>query len=432
MDEDELWRECDVAMAQAGVGAVEHAKCYSVGALDPGKFADSHGLAVDEACSECGAQRALFLDTTGGVVCSACGYVYPNTLPTVAPGGTTTRKDENDGAMNTAMHSTMVHTSGPMYYIQAGGCVVENTRRAKKILGLSTHRRCAHPYRTPIQRSVYADKLIMENIYDSYRVRHMGAIPSREVMDSVFYSAMTLAISLKEEQYEEKILIEGKKAPTNRGSKRFGVLAYCIYLSIIQANQAFITEEEFLSAVVLPAWDGEPCQRSIKGGFSEARMRLNSYNTGNTSPLLDLIKVICTKSADTVIARSRIMGKHPGFWKAPFMEKCRELATKVDSVKLSEHKPHAISAAISVLAAKELGLDAYTHPLAPVITAEKCCEYLKVSKELVAGHIAGIFNVPRGEAGTVVPADTSVHPFVSSTPSGALFVLKVVDKCLGL
>jgi hypothetical protein len=434
MDEDELWRECDVAMAEAEAEAEAQPKCYGVGVLKPGTFTESYGLAVDEACSECGAERSLFLDTSAGVVCSACGYVCPNTLPTVAPGGMTSRKDENDGAANTAMHSTLVHTSGPMHYVEAGGCKVENTRRAKKILGLSTHRRCAHPYRTPIQRSVYADKLILENIYDSYRVRHMRALPSREVMDAVFYSALTLAISLKEEQYEEKVLIEGKKASTNRGSKRFGVLAYCIYMSIIHANRGFITEEEFLSDVVLPAWDGEPCQRSIKGGFAEARLRLNSLNTGNASPLLDLVKVICAKAVDTVIGSTRVMGKHPGFWKVAFMEKCRELAAKVDSVKLSEHKPHAISAAISVLAARELGLDVYTHPLAPVITLDKCCEYLKVSKELVSGHISSIFNLHRGgaEAACLEEKGVDAHPFVSSPPGGAIFVLTVVDKCLGL
>lgn len=402
---------------------------YDVGTLQTG---DGQGLAVSGDCSRCSESQSLFLDMSAGVVCGACGIVYPNTLPSVAPGAMTTRKDENDGSMNTALHSTVMHTSGPLHYMEAGGCVVENTRRAKRFLGLSVHRRCAHPYRTPIQRSVYSDKMIMERIYDSFQRRHMRALPGQDVMDSVFSSALSYAIRLKEEQYEEKSMIEGKKAPTNRGSKRFGVLSYCIYLSIVQASKTFITEEEFLRDVVLPAWDGEPCDRSIKGGFAEARLRLNSASTGSPSPLMDLVKLVCAKASETVVGTHRVAGKYPGFWRSAFMEKCSALADQVDSVKLSEHKPHAISAAVAVVAARELGLDAFTHPLAPVITLDKCCEYLRVSRELVASHIQGTF---RAQNHSVEPVPKACsHPFKpGSDPShGPIFVLRVVDKYLGL
>jgi hypothetical protein len=252
-------------------------------------------------------------------------------------------------------------------------------------------------------------------------------------MDSVFFSAFTMAIELKEHQYEEKDKCDQKKkAPTNRGSKRWGVLSYCVYRAVVENTFQFTTEESFLRDISISAWrdrhgQNSECERSIKGGFADARARLSSGKVG--CPIMEVVRLCCTELCKEVKFKRKIMGKHPGFWRASLTERCAEIAKRINPVTISEHKPHALGAAVIYMAGQELGMDVFSHPLAPVITLEKCSCYIKVSPELVTSHIQKIF-MKRPESKTHDMVFAIEHPYKRLKRADPVLTLEVVSDYL--
>jgi hypothetical protein len=376
----------------------------------------------------------LYLDIECGAVCKQCGLVVSGTIPSVAPGGATTRQDDNDGAQNTAAHSSTVHTSGIYHYAGAGGCTIQGGKRSRAFLGSGVLARGGHAYRTPIQRSVHADRTILEGIYHAYLTVHLRVPdPSYCIGSGVFSTAFSLAISLKEQQYSEKEITDSKKAPTNRGSKRFGVLCCCLYTAIIR-GQSFLTEDDFMQRIGLPLWrslhgNDVECERSIKGGFGEARTKLNARLQQRDCPLSQVVRLCSTELGKEIPHARVIQGKHPGFWKAGLMDECQKIIANIDPIILSEHKPHALGAAVVALAGRNIGMhpEGQGHPLKPIITPEKCAAHVKAGVDLVKSHIARL-TLKKPDPKPIAPVQAAAeHPFKRLKPCDPIITLKVVS-----